>query len=278
VSDDISLVELVLQRVRATADPPPGSFRRVLSGVERQVVGSAPDLHDAGAAPPDPAPLPALSPPLAAVTPRAWAPHVARLGRWVVFGLATGGVGYLWGSQGSAPVSLQHSAVAPVEQRSVAPPIALSPPQPSALSEPDPAPRLTPSAQLRAAPSRHRAVARSSEPLGLHEALQLLSRAQSVLRRGWPERALELLAELEQRQPGELLLEERRVTRILALCELGEVDQAQAARQELGSGPASSIYAGRLAASCTGVEHTTTGGKSRAARPDPAAADTPSHE
>lgn len=286
MNEDTSLVDAVLQRVRATADPPLGSASRVLSGVERQLAGSTQGQHHEGNAPQrdlsPPALSPAaLSPPLVTPQLRAWAPHVARLGRWVVFGLATGGVGYFWGSQRAAtapvqqvaPAAVQHGAAAPAEQRSAEPSVAPSPPAQSAPSQPDSIPppmpdpaRAEPNARGvgdaaergAVAPARRRAATRPRERIELREALQLLTRAQSVLRRGWPERALELLGELEQRQPGELLLEERLVTRILALCELGEGDQAKALRQQLSPGPASSIYAGRLAASCVGVKHPTT--------------------
>jgi hypothetical protein len=221
-----------------------------------------------------------------------WALHVVRLGRWVVFGLAAGGVGYWWGFQRAAHAPLEHVA-APVEQRVVGPSVVLSPAQPSAPAQPDFAPPSAPSSEPEPEPARaapvargaseaparrrlapRRATAPSLQPLDLHEALQLLSRAQSALRKGLPDRALELLDQLEQRQPGELLMEERRVTRILTLCELGEVDQARAVRQTLGPGPVSSIYAGRLDASCAGVEPASTDLKNSVPRPDPAAPDT----
>ncbi|MEO8181344.1 MAG: hypothetical protein ABI895_21110 [Deltaproteobacteria bacterium] len=57
-------------------------------------------------------------------------------------------------------------------------------------------------------------------------------------------------AQLERRNPGPLLEQERLVTRVLALCALGAVSQAQDLRRQLERLEPESIYRGQLAASC----------------------------
>ena len=96
----------------------------------------------------------------------------------------------------------------------------------------------------------------TTEPdsIGLREALQLLERARAAVRLGTAGDALDWLAQLERRNPGVLLEQERLVTRALALCALGEVAQARDARRQLERLEPESIYRGQLDASCAGKE------------------------
>lgn len=81
------------------------------------------------------------------------------------------------------------------------------------------------------------------------EVLERLHRANVALRRGQASLALIQLAELDRRA-GEVLREEREVTRVLALCASGETQAAKRAAAPLRAGSAQSIYAHRLEMSC----------------------------
>jgi hypothetical protein len=250
----------VLRRVRATANPGLERQVRIWNGLEARVDGSAaasigPKAGGTAAAASN-AVLPAL---------------VLRTGRWIAFGLATGLVGYFWGRsderrEQSEPLALEAATVREVNPSLMAPALIGAPPmlarQPDLAGEPrefllesrgqaPSAPRTASSGELpRRTVSRARARSSPRAAMTLRDALDLLLRAQSELHRGAAAEALGVLAELERRQPGALLREERLVTRVLALCELGEVARAQGSRQELESHHPASIYRGRLDASC----------------------------
>lgn len=81
------------------------------------------------------------------------------------------------------------------------------------------------------------------------EVLERLHRANLALRRGRAPLALIQLAELDRRA-GEVLREEREVTRVLALCASGEAEAAKRAAAPLRAGSPKSIYAHRLETSC----------------------------
>ena len=81
------------------------------------------------------------------------------------------------------------------------------------------------------------------------EVLERLHRANLALRRGQASLVLIQLAELDRRA-GEVLREEREVTRVLALCANGEAQAAKGAAAPLLTGSARSIYAHRLETSC----------------------------
>jgi hypothetical protein len=59
------------------------------------------------------------------------------------------------------------------------------------------------------------------------------------------------LSELD-RLAGETLREEREVTRVLALCAVGDEVGASSAADKLRAGEQSAIYARRIASSCAG--------------------------
>jgi len=89
----------------------------------------------------------------------------------------------------------------------------------------------------------------ASHQLSFAEVLERLQRANVALRRGQAPLALIRLAEID-RSGGDILREERDVTRVLALCAIGDEAGARRVAGPLLAGAASSIYAPRLAASC----------------------------
>lgn len=100
---------------------------------------------------------------------------------------------------------------------------------------------------LEATASRTKGNGESDWPFA--EVLERLHRANLALRRGQASLALIQLAELDRRA-GEVLREEREITRVLALCASGETPAAKRAAAPLRAGSAQSIYAHRLEASC----------------------------
>lgn len=82
--------------------------------------------------------------------------------------------------------------------------------------------------------------------------LERLRRAHVALRQGQASLALIQLAELD-RSAGDVLREEREVTRVLALCAAGDTAAAQRAAEPLQRGSERSIYATRLDASCAPI-------------------------
>ena len=139
----------------------------------------------------------------------------------------------------------------------------LKPPAASANSTP---PARASAGARRAAPSRARrvpsspAASRKSEaaranasdgvqPLSLAEILERLQRAQAALHDGDASAALDMLDALDALEHGSALLDERRVLRALAYCDLGRVADARRALSGL-EGRAESIYGGRLEQSC----------------------------
>lgn len=65
--------------------------------------------------------------------------------------------------------------------------------------------------------------------------------------------SLLVLSELD-RAAGELLLEEREATRVLALCAVGQGKAARAAARSLEQNNPGSIYSMRLSTSCAGAD------------------------
>jgi hypothetical protein len=146
-------------------------------------------------------------------------------------------------------------------------PVVVPPPAPGPLSERPRSPNAAARSAARneglsseslvapaAAVAPSAAVAAEPDSIGLREALQLLERAQAAVRLGTAGDALDWLAQLERRNPGVLLEQERLVTRALALCALGEVAQARDARRQLERLEPESIYRGQLDASCARKE------------------------
>ena len=296
--DNSAWADELLRRVRANAGPRPANEARVLAGIERRI-GIAGALHLNEADAPElvraQGPAASLAGRFTTGAPRAGraatAARMVRLARplglGAVFGLATGALGYWWGSHSqlarvdSALPAL--SVPAEVGQPALLVPAPRPLPAPEAASElpvaalagaaPPPGPRAETAsprpASKHAAPvarPRARTLARSeigqamlngsekgaraAEALTLREAIEQLQRAQLALRRGEALEALELVSQLDQSSPRSLLREERLVTRALALCEMGDVSSAREVLRELEGDEAQSIYRARLEAGC----------------------------
>jgi hypothetical protein len=89
--------------------------------------------------------------------------------------------------------------------------------------------------------------------LTFRQVLEQLRRAQQQLRAGQAAMSLLVLSELD-RGAGDLLLEERETTRVLALCAVGQDKDARAAARSLEQKNPGSIYSMRLSTSCAGAE------------------------
>lgn len=96
---------------------------------------------------------------------------------------------------------------------------------------------------------------------GLHEALELLGRAEAAVRRSDGLEARLWLSDLDRRVAHEVLLEERLVTATLASCALGDAPEAQRTLRELTQANPASMYRARLEGSC--VKDFVSGGDSK---------------
>jgi len=83
-----------------------------------------------------------------------------------------------------------------------------------------------------------------------YEELVYLKRAQAALKSGDAALALGLMKSLDDQQPGGALLAERRVTKVLALCQLGNESGATKVAREIAAHGSASVYAERLEHSC----------------------------
>jgi hypothetical protein len=84
----------------------------------------------------------------------------------------------------------------------------------------------------------------------LAEEVRLLTESRAALQRHQPVQALQILD--DPRHPSGALFEERTVTRVLALCELGREAEARAESLRLLRAAPRSLHADRLRASCVG--------------------------
>jgi hypothetical protein len=99
-----------------------------------------------------------------------------------------------------------------------------------------------------------RTVSEPASSLGFRQVLDLLRRAERARQGGAPEVALGLLTEIDARAVPEILRDERALTRVLALCDQGELELARRAARELRAAPGS-IYTSRLEQSCVTETH-----------------------
>jgi len=106
--------------------------------------------------------------------------------------------------------------------------------------------------RLGATPSPTEPAAESAQP-SFYEELEYLKRAQSALRQGNGALALGLMTSLDSIQPGGALLSERAVIRVLAHCQLGDVESAQQVAERLAAEGLASVYTERLENSCAGA-------------------------
>jgi hypothetical protein len=85
-----------------------------------------------------------------------------------------------------------------------------------------------------------------------YEELSYLRRAQAALRGGKPSLALGIMTSLDEMQKVGALDLERRVTKALALCDLGRAGEAKAVSAPIFEKQSHSVYAKRLKESCVG--------------------------
>jgi hypothetical protein len=174
-------------------------------------------------------------------------------------------VGFAAGALGPWKVT----RVGPAPPRTAAPVVILSVPTTTVSTSPAPATpangftdgsgRGAPSKDLplghdrRAPPPRTAAPLTSNQPETptLYEELTAVRRAQSALKRGDATLALQLMNGLDESHPGGALLAERRVTKVLALCQLDRTAEAtRIANSLLRDNRDAELYRRRLGTSC----------------------------
>jgi hypothetical protein len=255
-------VERVLGIVRGMADPDLGNRERVAAALRLALPppSASAIVQRVALEHAQPVPLQPLK-----LQPLASESRVVRTALpWVVLGGALIGVLGFWLGQSAGHaagrrelLSEQTTAiVTPLSEAPAAAALAVAA-LPSTADSERPAPRGEgPARRARAArPAKH------SEPhalslaqpslaaLSFREVLEQLRRARRQLDSGQPTASLILLSELD-RGAGEILREEREVTRVLSLCGAGQNEAARRAAALLSSASPRSIYAMRLARSC----------------------------
>lgn len=274
-------VEQVLGAARAWAEPSRDHRQRVAAALRAALPASPGSLS------PAPRVGVATKAPLANAPPLANAARGgARLGRlpWLLVGGALLGALGFWFGHGAGYAAGQREAgaragealsgaargaiasrvvVAPSaaellapERASTEPPPLLEPPAAPATASPARADASTPARSRRPAPRARPAPGAESsrelaEPsrLSFRQVLDQLRRAQQQLRNGQATMSLLLLSELD-RSAGDVLLEERDATRVLALCAAGQDEAARDIARRLEHDSPRSIYGMRLEASC----------------------------
>jgi hypothetical protein len=103
--------------------------------------------------------------------------------------------------------------------------------------------------RVGAVPSSGEQTTETAKP-SFYEELEYLKRAQSALRQGNGALALGLMTSLDSIQPGGALLSERGVAKVLAHCQLGDVESAERVAERLADTDMASVYAERLENSC----------------------------
>ena len=185
----------------------------------------------------------------------------AVVGGWFGFGLGRSGVS----SPRAAPAAdtpLVIAAPGPAQSEPVrAAPLvplpdtpSLEPSGASAVPEREAAPAVADGARQRPASARPKGPRRPSAAAPFESSLSveiaMLQRARRALNDENGRLALGIVLELDERFPKGVLVEERNATRILSLCQLERVGEAQrAAREFLDRYPAS-VYAERVRESC----------------------------
>lgn len=174
-------------------------------------------------------------------------------------------IGFALGQRESAATAQTVEIASPTETVALdipvslaeAPPAAPSDTAPSNLAaptEPDPAPSSSSTGTMSKPPrskSKHPGAAVDRTFL---MALRLVERAQHALDAGEPALAASLLDELDVRFSPALLDEERRATRALTWCALGERSRALGITRRLLEDNPRSIYSERLKQSCAGAD------------------------
>ncbi len=119
-----------------------------------------------------------------------------------------------------------------------------APEPPTTASEPDGknAPRARTVARRSAAPNKPES--------SLARELAMLQRARRALNADNGRLALGIVEELDERYPEGVLIEERRATRVLSLCQLERLDEAKQAAEAFLERYSASVYAERVRKSC----------------------------
>jgi hypothetical protein len=153
------------------------------------------------------------------------------------FGAAGTGALLAWPSSNSVHAPVQPRVMAnPADSmvKAPLPPPSASPQEPRSESPAD-APAIAPAPVFSAKPLPVRASASAQGPKTTEETAdslvaetQRLREAHGALRGGDPEKALALLSEQAAEVEGQKLREERAAARVLVLCKLGRVDEANA--------------------------------------------------
>jgi len=133
-------------------------------------------------------------------------------------------------------------------------PTALAAPAPTALAAPAPTAVATPAGEVAAAPviSESELAVRppALSPTTLEAETRLVRAGVAALHERDPVRALALFDEHARRYPSGTLAEERAAARVNALCDLGQVDNAQAAAAAFLRDRPSSPLAARVRTAC----------------------------
>ncbi len=272
---------LVLEHAKRGLGPSAAQRRLTLDRLSTALAAlPAPVLADSLLPEPALPDAPGARAPLATSSPSAsaGAPAAVGLGRFslhaMIAGVATGalvgfGAGVLASSAeapSAAPPTVATSrALAPRAPRS-APHGERHPrgaPPRGALPEPAPAPSATAvgrqAARTRPSPERSNAPSPPSANSELaqatfYEELSYVRRAQSALQQGNGTLALGLMQSLDEIQASGALMAERRMTRVLALCQLDRTAEAtEVARSMLSGDGTADVYRRRLAGSCAGA-------------------------
>lgn len=91
---------------------------------------------------------------------------------------------------------------------------------------------------------------RQGDPL-LSGELHLLSQARHRLNQGDGPQTLQILAQLDEKYPTGMFIEERRATRVLALCMMGQASRGRTAMLRFSASYPQSVYTDRIRSSCT---------------------------
>lgn len=127
-------------------------------------------------------------------------------------------------------------------------------PRIAALESPPPASSGVPAPPALERAPRAVRTAKSASPTSIQSELELIRGAQQALHRGEARTALTLLAEHAQRFPGGVLAQERDASRVLALCQAGDVTNARAQAERFLQRAPQSAFAERVRNSCAKVK------------------------
>lgn len=172
----------------------------------------------------------------------------------VVVGLAAGGV--FIASSFRSEKAMQSSlapSVSVVTPAAAPPPAPLAPTAPS-VAESDELPETASTLEKRAPAEDTPASSRQKAADRLAEEVQILSRAQTELHAGHFGETLRVLEDHARKFPRGTLAQERRATRIQALCGMGRMKEAEAELARLTPG---SVHEGRARQACAAKRKST---------------------